>query len=184
MAEIHLTKEETQRYARHLVLPTVGEEGQKKLKASCVLIVGAGGLGSAALMYLATAGVGKVGIVEYDTIELSNLHRQPLYGASDVGKAKLQVAAERIQQINPYVQVVKHDARLTSQNALQILSAYDVVVDGSDNLPTRYLVNDACVMLGKPDVYGAVFQLEGQASVFDARKGPCYRCLFPEPPAP
>lgn len=184
IADIQLTKEEILRYGRHFVLPMIGVDGQKKLKASSVLIIGAGGLGSVAAMYLAGAGVGRLGIADYDNVDLSNLHRQLLYTSADIGKPKVLIAEKKILEINPHTEVTKHGERLTSQNALAILAAYDLVIDGSDNLPTRYLVNDACVMLGKPNVYGAVFQFEGQASVFDARKGPCYRCLFPEPPPP
>ncbi len=184
ITDIQFTKEEMQRYGRHFVLPTIGVEGQRKLKSASVLIVGAGGLGSVAAMYLAGAGVGRLGIVDYDNVDLSNLHRQLLYTSADIGKPKVLIAEKKILEINPNTEVTKHGERLTAQNALAILAAYDLVIDGSDNLPTRYLVNDACVMLGKPNAYGAVFQLEGQASVFDARKGPCYRCLFPDPPPP
>ncbi len=179
-----LSNEERSRYLRHFVLPDFGEAGQNKLKSSNVLVVGAGGLGSSALMHLAAAGIGTIGIVENERVELSNLHRQLMYETNDIGQTKIAVAEKRIRGINPHVDVVKYDARLSSQNAMEILKDYDVVVDASDNLATRYLVNDACALLGKPDVYGAVFQFEGQASIFDAGKGPCYRCLFPEPPSP
>ncbi len=179
-----LLEEERERYARHLVLPDFGEAGQKKLKSSRVLVVGAGGLGSSVLMSLAAAGVGTIGIVENERIELSNLHRQLLYASDTVGGSKIKTAEKRLRAVNPGVEVVPHETRLSSHNAMDILADYDVVVDGSDNLPTRYLVNDACALLGKPDVSGAVFQYEGQVSVFDADKGPCYRCLFPEPPSP
>ena len=179
-----LTTEELKRYARHFVLPEVGMEGQKKLKSSSVLIVGVGGLGSIASMYLAAAGIGRLGLVDFDEVDHSNLHRQPLYGTSDVGKSKVAIAQKKIVEINPNVAIIQHHVRLDSQNALDILLSYDVILDCSDNLPARYLVNDACVILGKPNVYGAVFQFEGQSSVFCTKDGPCYRCLFPEPPPP
>jgi adenylyltransferase/sulfurtransferase len=178
------TPEETSRYGRQFVLPDIGFEGQQKLKSASVLIVGAGGLGSPSAMYLSAAGVGRIGIVDFDQVEHSNLQRQVIYGTSDVGKSKVEMARRRILDINPNVSVVVHPERLTSANALSVLSSYHVVIDGSDNLATRYLINDACVLLKKPDVYGAVFQFEGQASVFYAERGPCYRCLFPEPPPP
>lgn len=184
MTDIQFSPEELQRYGRQFVLPGLGVEGQKKLKAASVLIVGAGGLGSPAAMYLAATGVGTIGLVDFDEVNLTNLHRQLLYTSSDIGKSKVTVAEQRLRAINPNVSVVPHLEQLTSKNALTILAPYDVIIDGSDNLPTRYLVNDACVMLGKPNVYGAIYQFEGQASVFDARKGPCYRCLFPDPPPP
>jgi len=177
-------REELVRYSRHLLLPEVGLAGQKKLRSSKVLLVGAGGLGSPVALYLAAAGVGEIGIVEFDRVEESNLQRQVLYSTSDVGRPKLIAAAERIRELNPGVHVVSHERRLASDNALEILRPYDVVIDGTDNFPTRYLVNDVCVLLGKPDVYGSIYRFEGQASVFDARIGPCYRCLFPEPPPP
>ena len=179
-----LTKDELQRYARHLILPEVGAEGQAKLKASRVLLVGTGGLGSPAALYLAAAGVGTLGLVDFDVVDESNLHRQVLFGTSDVGRPKLEVAAARVTDINPHVRVVRHEERLTSENALRILADYDVVADGTDNFPTRYLVNDACVLLGKPNVYASIFRFEGQASVFAAKNGPCYRCLYAEPPPP
>ncbi len=181
---VSLTPEETLRYERHFVLPEIGPEGQQRLKSASVLVVGAGGLGSPAALYLAAAGVGRLGLVDFDEVDRPNLQRQILYGTSDIGKSKVLVAQRRIQEINPNVRVDVHEQRLSSANALSLLAPYDVILDGSDNLPTRYLVNDACVMLKKPDVYGAVFQLEGQASVFFAEQGPCYRCLFPEPPPP
>jgi adenylyltransferase/sulfurtransferase len=172
------------RYGRHLALPEVGAAGQAKLKASKVLIVGAGGLGSPAALYLAAAGVGTLGLVDGDRVEESNLQRQVLYGQSDVGRPKLEAAAARLAEVNPLVRLELHSTRLCSGNALEILRDYDVVVDGSDNFPTRYLVNDACVLLGKPDVYGSIQRFEGQAAVFWGARGPCYRCLFAEPPPP
>src|SRR5882724_10614767 len=179
-----LTKSERARYARHLILPEVGEAGQEKLKAGSVLVVGAGGLGSPVGLYLAAAGVGRIGIVDFDEVDASNLHRQVLYGTSDVGRPKLEAARARLHDLNSEIAIDTHSAALTSENALEILANYDVVVDGTDNFPTRYLVNDACVLLGKPNVYGSIFRFDGQASVFDARSGPCYRCLYPEPPPP
>jgi adenylyltransferase/sulfurtransferase len=179
-----LSRSELYRYARHLALPHVGLEGQSRLKAARVLCVGAGGLGSPLSMYLAAAGVGTLGIVDFDVVDLSNLQRQLLHGTSDVGRAKLESAAERLAEVNPHVEVLRHETRLTSENALDILDDYDVVVDGTDNFPTRYLVNDACVLLGKPNVYGSVFRWEGQVSVFGTPGAPCYRCLFREPPPP
>jgi adenylyltransferase/sulfurtransferase len=179
-----LSRSELYRYARHLALPHVGLEGQSRLKAARVLCVGAGGLGSPLSMYLAAAGVGTLGIVDFDVVDLSNLQRQLLHGTSDVGRAKLESAAERLAEVNPHVEVLRHETRLTSENALDILADYDVVVDGTDNFPTRYLVNDACVLLGKPNVYGSVFRWEGQVSVFGTPGAPCYRCLFREPPPP
>ncbi len=179
-----LTPAEIKRYSRHLILPEVGMAGQIKLKQSSVLVVGAGGLGNPLLQYLGAAGVGRIGIVDFDTIDLTNLQRQVMYGTKDVGRKKLEVAKERVQAINPNVDVQSYDTRLTSENALDVLKDYDVVVDGTDNFPTRYLVNDAAVLLGKPNVYGSIFRFEGQASVFWASKGPCYRCLYAEPPPP
>ncbi len=179
-----LEPEETRRYARHLVLPEVGPDGQRKLKAARVLLVGAGGLGSPLGLYLAAAGVGTLGLVDPDTVDVSNLHRQVLYGEKDLGRSKVGAAADRLRDLNPHITVEIHREPLTSENALAILEPYDVVVDGTDNFPTRYLVNDACVLLGKPNVYGSIFRFEGQVSVFDARNGPCYRCLFREPPPP
>ena len=179
-----LTPEEIRRYSRHLVMPEVGTEGQAKLKASRVLMVGAGGLGSPVALYLAAAGVGKLGLVEFDQVEESNLQRQVLFGQSDLGRPKIEVALERLREINPLIELVAHSVRLDSTNAREILGGYDLVVDGSDNFPTRYLINDACVMAGIPDVYGSIFRFEGQASVFWPGKGPCYRCLYPSPPPP
>jgi adenylyltransferase/sulfurtransferase len=179
-----LSHEEVRRYSRHLIMPEIGVEGQKRLKAARVLCVGAGGLGSPASLYLAAAGVGTLGLVDFDTVDFSNLQRQILYSTTDVGRRKLAAAAERLTSINPNVRVVEHEARLTSANALDILSQYDVIVDGADNFPTRYLVNDACVLLGKPNAYGSIFRFDGQASVFATKDGPCYRCLYPEPPPP
>jgi len=179
-----LTAEETQRYSRHLLLPPVGAEGQRRLKGARVLLVGAGGLGSPAALYLAAAGIGTLGIAEFDAVSESNLQRQVLYGTGDVGRAKLDAARARITDLNPHVTVEAHAARLSAANALGIIERYDLVLDGTDNFPTRYLVNDACVLTGRPYVYGSVFRFEGQASVFGAKDGPCYRCLFPEPPPP
>jgi adenylyltransferase/sulfurtransferase len=173
---------ELRRYGRHLVIPEVGPEGQRKLKAASVLLVGAGGLGSPLALYLAAAGVGRLGLVDFDRVETSNLQRQLLFGESDVGRDKVTVAETRLREINPHVAVEPHAVRLTAANALELLRGYDVIADGSDNFATRYLVNDACVMLGKPDVWGAVQRFEGQLAVFWAAKGACYRCLFPEPP--
>ena len=179
-----LSREELHRYARHLALPGVGREGQERLKEARVLCVGAGGLGSPVALYLAAAGVGTLGVVDADQVDLTNLQRQILHATPDLGRAKVESAAERLGAINPHVRVVRHPVRLTSDNALDILRDYDVVVDGTDNFPTRYLVNDACVLLGKPNVYGSVFRWEGQVSVFAIPGGPCYRCLFREPPPP
>ena len=179
-----LTPQEIRRYSRHLIMPEVGTLGQQKLKAAKVLMVGAGGLGSPLGMYLAAAGVGTMGLVEFDTVDESNLHRQLLYGLADVGRPKIDAAMERLNVVNPHVNLIPHQVRLDSSNALEILKDYDLVVDGTDNFPTRYLVNDACVLLGKPNVYGSIFRFEGQVSVFWAERGPCYRCLFPEPPPP
>jgi len=179
-----LSNEEILRYARHLVLPEVGLTGQARIKAARVLCVGAGGLGSPLLLYLGAAGVGTLGIVDFDVVDLSNLQRQVIHGTPDVGRKKLASAADRLRAVNPQVQVRPFEARLTSQNAMEILRDFDVVVDGTDNFATRYLVNDACVLTGKPNVHGAVFRFEGQASVFSAPGGPCYRCLYPEPPPP
>jgi len=176
---------EIRRYSRHLTLPEVGLEGQKKICAASVLCIGAGGLGSPITMYLAAAGVGKLGIVDFDAVDFSNLQRQILHGTPDVGRPKTQSAQETIHRLNPGVQVVLHDTRLTSENALEVIRPYDLVVDGTDNFPTRYLTNDACVLLKKPNVYGSIFRFDGQASVFAPHLGgPCYRCLYPEPPPP
>jgi molybdopterin/thiamine biosynthesis adenylyltransferase/rhodanese-related sulfurtransferase len=179
-----LTREEQARYRRHLILPEIGQAGQARLKDARVLLVGAGGLGSPLGLYLAAAGVGTLGIVDYDTVELSNLHRQVLHSTGMTGRSKIESATRTIAEINPNVSVEGYGVQLTSANAFDILTPYDVVVDGSDNFATRYLVNDACVLLGKPTVYGSVYRFEGQASVFDARRGPCYRCIFPQPPPP
>ena len=172
------------RYARQITLPEIGEAGQQKLRDASVLIVGAGGLGSPTSLYLAAAGVGRIGLVDFDRVDLTNLHRQILYGTSDVGTPKLEAASARLRDLNPDVRIETHEARLTSENALDILAAYNVVIDGTDNFATRYLVNDACVLLGKPNVYGSVFRFDGQVSVFATKDGPCYRCLYPEPPPP
>jgi len=179
-----LSPDELARYARHLVLPEVGVEGQRRLKAARVLVVGAGGLGSPAALYLAAAGVGVLGIVDADRVEYSNLQRQILHSTSSVGMSKVASAAARVGEVNPEVEVVGHEVRLTSGNALEVLAGYDVIVDGSDNFPTRYLLNDACALLGKPDVYGSIYRFDGQASVFWASRGPCYRCLYRDPPPP
>jgi molybdopterin/thiamine biosynthesis adenylyltransferase/rhodanese-related sulfurtransferase len=179
-----LSRDETLRYARHLVLPEVGEAGQRRLKAARVLLVGAGGLGSPAALYLAAAGVGTLGIVDNDQVDATNLQRQILHGTASIGRSKLESAAERLHDVNPHVVIEHHPVRLASANALDILRGYDIVVDGTDNFPTRYLINDACVLLGKPDVYGAILKWEGQVSVFATKGGPCYRCLFREPPPP
>ncbi len=179
-----LTNEEIQRYSRHLIMPEVGMEGQLKLKQAKVLMIGTGGLGAPLGLYLAAAGVGKIGIVDFDTVDVTNLQRQVIHGTKDIGRSKLDSAAERMADINPYVEIVKYETALSSENALDILKDYDVVVDGTDNFPTRYLVNDACVLLGKPNVYGSIFRFEGQATVFHHGDGPCYRCLYPEPPPP
>jgi sulfur-carrier protein adenylyltransferase/sulfurtransferase len=182
--DVELSHEEIRRYSRHLIVPEVGMAGQKKLKQSSVLLIGAGGLGSPLALYLAAAGVGRIGIVDFDIVDESNLQRQVIHGTSAVGTPKLESAKARILDINPNVQVDSYEFPLTSENALDVLRPYDVIVDGTDNFPTRYLVNDACVLLGKPNVYGSIFRFEGQASVFWAEHGPCYRCLYPEPPPP
>jgi adenylyltransferase/sulfurtransferase len=179
-----LSHEETLRYSRHLIMPEVGMAGQKKLKAGSVLLVGAGGLGSPLAIYLAAAGVGRIGLVDYDVVDVTNLQRQIIHGTKDIGRSKLASAKARIEEINPHVQVDCYETPLTSHNALEILAPYDIIIDGTDNFPTRYLTNDACVLLGKPNVYGSIFRFDGQASVFYAKEGPCYRCLFPEPPPP
>ncbi len=179
-----LNDNELRRYARHIILPEVGLEGQERLKQARVLIIGAGGLGSPASLYLAAAGVGTLGLVDFDVVEYSNLQRQIIHGTADVGRSKLDSARDSLQDLNPEVTVERHDSRLTSENAFRIIEPYDVIVDGTDNFPTRYLVNDACVLLGKPNVYGSIFRFEGQASVFHAARGPCYRCLFRDPPPP
>lgn len=179
-----LSHEEILRYSRQIVLPEVTMEGQERLKRGSVLIVGAGGLGSPIALYLAAGGVGRIGLVEFDRVDRSNLQRQVLYGTDDVEKPKLHAAAKRIGETNPHVELELHREPLTSANAMEILTRYDVIADGTDNFPTRYLVNDACVLLGKPNVYGSIFRFQGQASLFDAARGPCYRCLYPEPPPP
>ena len=179
-----LTGDELRRYGRHLVLSEVGPQGQQKIKASKVLLVGAGGLGSPAALYLAAAGVGTLGLVDFDVVDITNLQRQVIHGTSDIGRPKLDSASDRIRDINPNVHVVQYDTALTSENALGIARDYDVIVDGTDNFPTRYLVNDTCVLLGKPNAFGSVLRFEGQASVFATPDGPCYRCLFREPPPP
>mgnify|MGYP002223846003 CR=1 FL=1 len=173
-----MSKDEIERYSRHLLLPEVGVEGQRKLKNARVLMVGTGGLGAPLGMYLAAAGVGTLGIVDFDLVEASNLQRQIIHGTRDIGRPKIASAKDRIKQINPKVNVEPHETRLTSKNAIEIIREYDIIVDGTDNFPTRYLVNDACVLLGKPNVHGAIFRFEGQASVFDAERGACYRCLY------
>jgi len=182
--DIQLDKEEYERYSRHLILPEVGLEGQKRLKAASVLCIGSGGLGSPLLLYLAAAGVGRIGLVDFDVVDRSNLQRQVIHGTSWVGKPKIQSAKDRILEINPYCQIDLYETRLTAENALQIMEPYDIVVDGTDNFPTRYLVNDACVLLGKPNVYGSIYRFEGQATVFNYEGGPNYRDLYPEPPPP
>jgi adenylyltransferase/sulfurtransferase len=180
-----LSNEEIRRYSRHLILPEVGMAGQKRIRATSVLCIGAGGLGSPIAMYLAAAGVGRIGLVDFDTVDFSNLQRQIIHGTPDVGRPKSESARDTLKRINPEVDVVLHNVRLTSENAMDILRPYDIVVDGTDNFPTRYLTNDACVLLKKPNVYGSIFRFEGQASVFAPHLGgPCYRCLFPEPPPP
>jgi adenylyltransferase/sulfurtransferase len=182
--EVTLSKDEILRYSRHLIIPEVGIEGQKKLKAAKVLLVGTGGLGAPLGLYLAAAGIGKIGLVDFDVVDFTNLQRQVIHATKDVGRNKIDSAAEKMLAINPNVQIAKHEVALTSENALEILKDYDYVVDGTDNFPTRYLVNDACVLLGKPNVYGSIFRFEGQSTVFATEGGPCYRCLYPEPPPP
>jgi adenylyltransferase/sulfurtransferase len=184
MPDLPFSQREMVRYARQFTLPELGAAGQARLKAGRVLVIGAGGLGSPALLYLAAAGVGTIGIVDFDAVERSNLHRQVLHGESSLGTAKTASAEQRLGDLNPDVQIVVHDTRLTSANALDLFRTYDVVVDGSDNFPTRYLANDACVLTARPLVYGAIFRFEGQATVFATADGPCYRCLYPEPPPP
>lgn len=181
---VQFSHEEVQRYSRHLIMPEVGMAGQKKLKAASVLLIGAGGLGSPLAMYLAAAGVGRIGLVDYDVVDYTNLQRQIIHGTKDVGRPKLASAKARILDINPHVVVDSYEIPLTSENALEVMASYDIIIDGTDNFPTRYLTNDACVLLGKPNVYGSIFRFEGQVSVFYAKEGPCYRCLFPEPPPP
>src|SRR2546423_4052543 len=183
-APAELSNEEILRYSRHLIMPEVGMEGQQKLKAARVLCIGAGGLGSPLLMYLAAAGVGTLGMVDFDVVDFTNLQRQIIHSTSDVGRRKLESAEETVRGINPFVKVEKFEERLTSANALALFRQFELIVDGTDNFPTRYLVNDACVLTGKPNVYGSIFRFEGQASVFATKEGPCYRCLYPEPPPP
>lgn len=180
--EVRLSNEEILRYSRHVIIPEVGMSGQKKLKAAKVLMIGAGGLGSPLGLYLAAAGIGKIGIVDFDVVDLSNLQRQILHSTEDVGRSKLASARETLQRINPNVEIETFEERLSSQNALRLFADFDVIVDGTDNFPTRYLVNDACVLIGKPNVYGSIFRFDGQVTVFDAKRGPCYRCLYPSPP--
>ncbi len=179
-----LSREEMRRYGRHLIMPEFGLDGQQKLKNSSVLIIGAGGLGSPSSLYLAAAGVGRIGLVDHDRVDYTNLQRQILYTTSDVGRPKIQAAAERLRAENPDIEIRTHQEVLNSKNALETLRDYDVILDGTDNFPTRYLVNDACVLLGKPNIYGSIFRFEGQASVFYAKEGPCYRCIYPQPPPP
>ncbi|MDB9373482.1 molybdopterin-synthase adenylyltransferase MoeB [Nodularia sphaerocarpa] len=184
LEEIQLTKDDYERYSRHLILPEIGLEGQKRLKAASVLCIGTGGLGSPLLLYLAAAGIGRIGIVDFDIVDTSNLQRQVIHGTSWVGKPKIESAKNRIHEINPHCQVDLYETRLSAENALEIIKPYDIVVDGTDNFPTRYLVNDACVLLDKPNVYGSIFRFEGQATVFNYEGGPNYRDLYPEPPPP
>ncbi len=179
-----LSREEILRYSRHLLIPEVGLEGQRKLKAASVLVVGTGGLGSPVALYLAAAGVGHIGLVDYDVVDASNLQRQVIHGTARLGDLKVESARDRLLDLNPDIEVEVYNEVLTSENAMRIAEGYDIIIDGTDNFPTRYLVNDLCVLTGKPNVYGSIFRFEGQVSVFDARRGPCYRCLFPEPPPP
>ncbi len=183
-AAVSLSNEEILRYSRHLIMPEVGMDGQLKLKRAKVLLVGTGGLGAPLGLYLAAAGVGRIGVVDFDKIDFTNLQRQVMFSTSDVGRPKIEAATERMGNINPEIRLDRFETALTSENALDILRDYDIIVDGTDNFPTRYLVNDACVLLGKPNVYGSIFRFEGQASIFGAPGGPCYRCLYPEPPPP
>jgi sulfur-carrier protein adenylyltransferase/sulfurtransferase len=182
--QVTLSQEEILRYSRHLIMPEVGIDGQRKLKAAKVLCIGTGGLGSPLALYLTAAGVGTIGLVDFDVVDFTNLQRQIIHFTSDVGRPKLDSAAEKLNAVNPFVEVRKYETRLTSENALELFRDFDVIVDGTDNFPTRYLVNDACVLSGKPNVYGSIFRFEGQASVFATKEGPCYRCLYPEPPPP
>ncbi|HWY27213.1 MAG TPA: molybdopterin-synthase adenylyltransferase MoeB [Candidatus Angelobacter sp.] len=179
-----LSKEEVLRYSRHLIMPEVGMEGQLKLKQAKVLCIGTGGLGAPLGLYLAAAGVGRIGLVDFDSVDFTNLQRQILFSSGDVGRPKIEAAADRLQGLNPEIQIDRFETHLTSENALDIMKDYDIIVDGTDNFPTRYLVNDACILLGKPNVYGSIFRFEGQISIFGAPSGPCYRCLYPEPPPP
>ena len=182
--EVTLSKDEILRYSRHLIMPEVGMEGQLKLKRASVLLVGTGGLGAPLAMYLTAAGIGRIGLVDFDVVDYTNLQRQVIHGTKDVGRPKIDSAIETMRDINPFVTLDRHETALTSENALDIIKDYDLVVDGTDNFPTRYLVNDACVLLNKPNVYGSIFRFEGQATVFAVEGGPCYRCLYPEPPPP
>src|SRR5215471_18807794 len=179
-----LSNEEILRYSRHLIMPEVGMEGQLKLKSAKVLLIGTGGLGAPLGLYLAAAGVGRLGLVDFDVVDVTNLQRQVTFGSSDVGKSKAQSARARLSSLNPDIQIETFETKLTSDNALELFKDFDIVVDGTDNFPTRYLVNDACIILGKPNVYGSIFRFDGQASVFFPPQGPCYRCLYPEPPPP
>jgi molybdopterin/thiamine biosynthesis adenylyltransferase len=181
---IELSHAEILRYSRHLLIPEVGLAGQKKLKASSALVIGTGGLGSPVALYLAAAGVGRIGLADYDVVDVSNLQRQIIHGTAGLGTLKVESARQRMLDVNPDIQVDTYNEPFTSQNAMRIASDYDILIDGTDNFPTRYLSNDVCVLLGKPNVYGSIFRFDGQVSVFDARRGPCYRCLFPEPPPP
>ena len=183
-ASAGLSKEEVLRYSRHLIMPEVGMEGQLKLKKAKVLCIGTGGLGAPLGLYLAAAGVGRIGLVDFDVVDFTNLQRQVLFGTSDVGRPKITAAADRLRNLNPEIQIDTYETQLTSENALELFKDYDIIVDGTDNFPTRYLVNDACVILGKPNVYGSIFRFEGQITVFGYPDGPCYRCLYPEPPPP
>src|SRR5215831_16637000 len=182
--EATLSKDEILRYSRHLIIPEVGIEGQKKLKAASVLLVGTGGLGAPLGLYLAAAGIGRIGLVDFDTVDFTNLQRQVIHFTGDVGRKKLDSAAEKMLALNPHLKITRHEVALSSENALDILKDYDLIIDGTDNFPTRYLVNDACVLLKKPNVYGSIFRFEGQATIFATEGGPCYRCLYPEPPPP
>jgi Dinucleotide-utilizing enzymes involved in molybdopterin and thiamine biosynthesis family 2 len=185
MTNVKLSNDEIRRYSRHLIMPEVGMEGQRKLKAGSVLLIGTGGLGSPLALYLAAAGVGHIGLVDFDVVDESNLQRQIAHGTSTIGVPKTESAKQRLKDLNPYVEVTTYETQITSENALDLMRPYDVVIDGTDNFPTRYLTNDACVMLGKPNVYGSIFRFEGQATVFHPKEGgPCYRCLYPEPPPP
>jgi adenylyltransferase/sulfurtransferase len=179
-----LTNDEIKRYSRHLIMPEIGMDGQRRIKAGKVLCIGAGGLGSPAAMYLAAAGVGTIGLVDFDVVDFSNLQRQIIHGTPDVGRSKLASAKDRLHALNPHVDIQTYETALSSENALELFEPYDVILDGTDNFPTRYLTNDACVLLGKPNAYGSIFRFEGQASVFGTKEGPCYRCLYPEPPPP
>ena len=183
-APVTLSKEEVLRYSRHLIMPEVGMEGQLKLKQAKVLCIGTGGLGAPLGLYLAAAGVGRIGLVDFDRVDFTNLQRQILFGTGDVGRPKIEAAADRLRDLNPEIQIDRFETHLSSENALDILKDYDIIVDGTDNFPTRYLVNDACVLLGKPNVYGSIFRFEGQVTIFGYPDGPCYRCLYPEPPPP